>query len=65
MACARVYDCSVAHFFGAHTFDDERTPRDHFVTALVTLGEGYHNFHHEYPYGAAGGAGRACRLSRR
>jgi len=23
--------------------------RDHVVTALVTLGEGYHNFHHEFP----------------
>jgi stearoyl-CoA desaturase (delta-9 desaturase) len=24
-------------------------PRDHVITALVTLGEGYHNFHHEFP----------------
>ncbi|KAI6804285.1 Acyl-CoA, partial [Hortaea werneckii] len=22
---------------------------DHVITALVTLGEGYHNFHHEFP----------------
>lgn len=42
---------SVAHFFGDHTFDDERTPKDHFITALMTLGEGYHNFHHEFPNG--------------
>lgn len=40
---------SVAHWFGNHTFDDERSPRDHFITALLTLGEGYHNFHHEFP----------------
>ncbi|KAJ3211964.1 hypothetical protein HK099_007875 [Clydaea vesicula] len=40
---------SMAHYFGEHTFDDNRTPRDHFITALVTLGEGYHNFHHEFP----------------
>lgn len=40
---------SVAHFFGDHTFDDERTPKDHILTALITLGEGYHNFHHEFP----------------
>jgi len=40
---------SVAHFFGSHTFDDARTPKDHFITALLTLGEGYHNFHHEFP----------------
>ncbi|CAD6946221.1 unnamed protein product [Tilletia controversa] len=25
------------------------TPRGHFVTALVTVGEGYHNFHHQFP----------------
>ncbi|KAK0564224.1 stearoyl-CoA 9-desaturase [Tilletia horrida] len=25
------------------------TPRDHFITALVTVGEGYHNFHHQFP----------------
>ncbi|KAI8832349.1 hypothetical protein BC829DRAFT_428566 [Chytridium lagenaria] len=25
------------------------SPRDHFITAIVTLGEGYHNFHHEFP----------------
>ena len=40
---------SVAHYFGEHTFDDDRTPRDHVVTALLTFGEGYHNFHHEFP----------------
>jgi stearoyl-CoA desaturase (delta-9 desaturase) len=28
-------------------FDDRNSPRDHVITALVTLGEGYHNFHHE------------------
>ena len=40
---------SVAHFLGEHTFDDNRTPRDHIVTAFLTFGEGYHNFHHEFP----------------
>jgi len=40
---------SMAHYFGSHTYDDERTPRDHILTALVTIGEGYHNFHHEFP----------------
>jgi stearoyl-CoA desaturase (delta-9 desaturase) len=40
---------SVAHYFGEHTFDDDRTPRDSIVTALLTFGEGYHNFHHEFP----------------
>ncbi|GBC07273.1 hypothetical protein RclHR1_07350006 [Rhizophagus clarus] len=40
---------SLAHYLGNHTFDDRRSPRDHFITALLSLGEGYHNFHHEFP----------------
>lgn len=40
---------SLAHWIGEQPFDDRRTPRDHFLTALVTFGEGYHNFHHEFP----------------
>lgn len=40
---------SVAHYFGEHTFDDIRSPKDSVITALLTLGEGYHNFHHEFP----------------
>ncbi|KAF2791649.1 stearoyl-CoA desaturase [Melanomma pulvis-pyrius CBS 109.77] len=40
---------SLAHWLGEQPFDDRNSPRDHFLTALVTLGEGYHNFHHEFP----------------
>ncbi|KAM0790026.1 hypothetical protein ACM66B_005355 [Microbotryomycetes sp. NB124-2] len=40
---------SLAHWLGETPFDDKHTPKDHFLTALVTLGEGYHNFHHEFP----------------
>ena len=40
---------SIAHWLGETTFDDKLSPRDHFITALVTLGEGYHNFHHQFP----------------
>lgn len=40
---------SVAHWIGSSTYDDKHTPRDHFLTALITLGEGYHNFHHQFP----------------
>lgn len=40
---------SLAHWLGEANFDDKHSPRDSFVTALVTLGEGYHNFHHEFP----------------
>jgi len=41
---------SIAHTLGELPFNDQRTPRDHFLTSLITFGEGYHNFHHEFPY---------------
>ncbi|PWN96938.1 putative stearoyl-CoA desaturase [Tilletiopsis washingtonensis] len=40
---------SLAHYLGEASFDNKMTPRDHFITALVTVGEGYHNFHHQFP----------------
>lgn len=40
---------SLAHYLGEQPFDDRNSPRDHVITALVTFGEGYHNFHHEFP----------------
>ncbi|KKY15572.1 putative stearic acid desaturase [Diplodia seriata] len=40
---------SLAHWIGEQPFDDRNSPRDHWITALATLGEGYHNFHHEFP----------------
>jgi stearoyl-CoA desaturase (delta-9 desaturase) len=41
---------SVAHYFGDLTYSDTRSPRDAFWVSLLTFGEGYHNFHHEFPY---------------
>jgi stearoyl-CoA desaturase (delta-9 desaturase) len=32
---------SLAHWIGEQPFDDRRSPRDHVLTALVTMGEGY------------------------
>ena len=40
---------SISHLLGYHKFDDRNSPRDSLFTALITLGEGYHNFHHEFP----------------
>ncbi|KAL0089519.1 stearoyl-CoA desaturase [Phycomyces blakesleeanus] len=40
---------SLAHYLGDDTFDDHHSPRDSWITALVTMGEGYHNFHHQFP----------------
>ncbi|PVV04792.1 hypothetical protein BB560_000701 [Smittium megazygosporum] len=40
---------SLAHTIGVSTYDDSQTAKDSVITAVVTLGEGYHNFHHEFP----------------
>ncbi|KAJ7233751.1 delta 9-fatty acid desaturase protein [Mycena rebaudengoi] len=40
---------SLAHWLGDSPFDDKHSPRDHLITALCTIGEGYHNFHHQFP----------------
>lgn len=40
---------SLAHWAGSATYTDGHTARNSIITALVTLGEGYHNFHHEFP----------------
>lgn len=41
---------SLAHYVGDLTFSDVHTPRDSSWVSLLTFGEGYHNFHHEFPY---------------
>ncbi|THV00429.1 delta 9-fatty acid desaturase protein [Dendrothele bispora CBS 962.96] len=40
---------SIAHFLGSAPYDDKLTPRDNFISAILTMGEGYHNFHHQFP----------------
>jgi stearoyl-CoA desaturase (Delta-9 desaturase) len=37
---------SLAHMWGSQPYTDENTARDNHVLALITYGEGYHNFHH-------------------
>jgi len=39
---------SVAHAIGSQPYSLKDSSRDSFWTALVTLGEGYHNFHHKF-----------------
>ncbi len=40
---------SVCHIFGKRSYSNEQTARDNWVTALFTYGEGFHNFHHQFP----------------
>ena len=39
---------SLAHFWGKQPYTDENTARDNGIIALLTYGEGYHNFHHMF-----------------
>mmetsp|Transcript_41224 Transcript_41224/g.66855 ORF Transcript_41224/g.66855 Transcript_41224/m.66855 type:complete len:417 (+) Transcript_41224:279-1529(+) len=40
---------SLGHAFGDQPYDDKKTPRDSLLAAIITFGDGYHNFHHEFP----------------
>ena len=37
---------SAAHIFGSQPYTSQNTARDNAVIAVLTFGEGYHNFHH-------------------
>lgn len=41
---------SLAHFWGRRPYTAENTARDNDLLALVTYGEGYHNFHHLFQW---------------
>lgn len=40
---------SLAHYLGKPVYNAEASARDNWLVALVTLGEGYHSFHHRFP----------------
>lgn len=40
---------SVCHLFGQRRYSLEQTARDNWFTAFFTYGEGFHNFHHQFP----------------
>lgn len=39
---------SLTHMFGSRPYSTKTSARDSFWVALVTFGEGYHNFHHRF-----------------
>lgn len=41
---------SLCHIWGSRPYTDENTARDNPVLALMTWGEGYHNYHHIFQY---------------
>lgn len=40
---------SLAHCWGERTFSKEQSAVDNYVLAFLTVGEGYHNYHHTFP----------------
>lgn len=41
---------SAAHFFGDHPYDPVSWPAENSVVAFFAIGEGWHNWHHKYPF---------------
>ncbi|HVW70688.1 MAG TPA: fatty acid desaturase [Steroidobacteraceae bacterium] len=41
---------SLAHMWGTRPYTDENTARDNPVLAVITYGEGYHNYHHIFAH---------------
>jgi stearoyl-CoA desaturase (Delta-9 desaturase) len=41
---------SLCHYIGAQPYSSKCTARDSWILAIVTFGEGYHNYHHEFQH---------------
>ena len=41
---------SACHTIGRQPYSTKCSARDSFLLALFTFGEGYHNYHHEFPH---------------
>jgi len=41
---------SAAHFFGDHPYDDKSWPSENPYVSFFAVGEGWHNWHHKYPF---------------
>ncbi|NKB34267.1 MAG: acyl-CoA desaturase [Pseudomonadales bacterium] len=41
---------SLAHMWGRQPYSDDCTARDNSLLALITYGEGYHNYHHTFQW---------------
>jgi stearoyl-CoA desaturase (delta-9 desaturase) len=41
---------SAAHLYGDHPYDPKSWPAENPVVSLLSIGEGWHNWHHKYPF---------------
>jgi len=58
---------SANHAFGDHPYDASSLASENPAVAICTMGEGWHNWHHKYPYDYAAsefGIGRQFNLSK-
>lgn len=48
---------SLAHFYGYKPYNKNIPPVESLFTTLLAVGEGWHNWHHVYPYDYAAAEG--------
>lgn len=41
---------SAAHMFGNHPYDKHINPAQNYLTVIGAIGEGFHNYHHTFPW---------------
>jgi stearoyl-CoA desaturase (delta-9 desaturase) len=41
---------SLAHYTGTREFNKDIKPANNWLVSILTIGEGWHNYHHTYPY---------------
>ena len=41
---------SAAHIYGDHPYDKSINPAENKLVAFLSVGEGWHNWHHKFPY---------------
>ena len=41
---------SAAHLYGSHPYDESINPAENKFVAFCAVGEGWHNWHHTFPY---------------
>ena len=41
---------SAAHLYGSHPYDNSINPAENRCVAVLSVGEGWHNWHHKFPY---------------
>ena len=41
---------SAAHLWGERPYDPKSNPAENPLVAIASIGEGWHNWHHKYPF---------------